>query len=150
MKNLKINTISDLINQSYKIFNTYGKTEADIHAAIPGFMEVLGHYHVDRIISGFKIWLDEEATLPTPSDIKKIIEKWKPMDKYNPPDGRTSFPTDEEIANVEAMVQNLRKDHDEANRSTKDRTKQDYTHFEKSSPQQQEQLKKGLKNMVNH
>lgn len=101
---------------------------------------------------GFKLWMEDNNTMPTPSDIARIINQWNYKNNYKPPEGRTHFPSDEEIQNVSAMMEEMRNNlqpEDQIPNSEKN-GKQNYSHFERSSPEQQQQAISNLKNMVRH
>lgn len=148
-ENSKISQLRNLISQSYKIFNTYGKSENDISEALKVFYGFLKPYSEFEITIAFRIWMQEQKNLPTPSDIISTIKASRGLPEYVPPTGRTHFPSDDEIASVEKMVQNLRASHDEQDAKIgSDKNKPNYAHFNRMAPELQQECINNLKKPI--
>lgn len=73
-ENLKTtDLIAQLVRQSYDMFQTYGRTPEQLTSLTKGFCQVLIKYEQQKIRSAFKIWLEDNTTMPTPADIRKVI-----------------------------------------------------------------------------
>ncbi|MCG8345372.1 MAG: hypothetical protein MI685_09490 [Chlorobiales bacterium] len=114
-------------------------------------MKVLERYSIQQITRGFSIWIEEQDEFPTPADIKKTIDHWKPMDKYKPPVGRQHFPSDEEIENVSKMMDDIRNNLNPDDRLIGDNEYRSSDHFTKMTPPDfQKKVIANLKNITKH
>ena len=69
--------LRSLISQSFDIFNIYGKTPEASENIVSGFSVTLEHSSIHDITDAFKEWMRDESTMPTPSDIYKLISQYE-------------------------------------------------------------------------
>jgi hypothetical protein len=62
----------------------YGKSAADLELLVEGFAWVLKPYAVERVLDGIEVFMRENFTIPTPYDIRQIIDPIPPKFKPNP------------------------------------------------------------------
>ena len=65
--------IAHFVSQSYNTFRTYGSEPEQLEDLVESFIEVLDRYDIQKITTGFKLWREDNAVMPTPSDIAKLI-----------------------------------------------------------------------------
>ena len=58
--------------------NQYGKSPADLHIIVEGFFWILGEYPFEKVVEGIREFCKNNSRIPTPSDIKIIIDPPKP------------------------------------------------------------------------
>lgn len=58
-----------LIQQSFEIFNVYGKQPEAAKSIFQGFHSILENHEMADITRAFQHWMQEKSTMPTPSDI---------------------------------------------------------------------------------
>lgn len=63
-----------LIEQSFEIFNLYGKPSESVKSVIKGFNLTMEPYDIYDINAAFKQWMAEKSVMPTPADIVEIIK----------------------------------------------------------------------------
>jgi len=68
--------LKSLIEQSYSIFNIYGKTADDAKNILGAFADVLATKDIKTITRAFRDWMESESTFPTPSDILKRCNRF--------------------------------------------------------------------------
>jgi hypothetical protein len=61
-----------LIQQSFEIFNVYGKEPEQAKSIFQGFVMTLEGVDMADIRSAFKDWMKQSSAMPTPSDIRKL------------------------------------------------------------------------------
>ena len=66
--------LRNLIDQCFDIFNIYGKKPESAKNILNGFKLVLSEFDEETITDAFKEWMKQSSTMPTPSDIYKIIK----------------------------------------------------------------------------
>jgi hypothetical protein len=71
----RFSQLKALINQSFQIFNVYGRQAESVQAIIGGFSMVLKDIHIDDITLAFREWMHEESNMPTPVNILKIATR---------------------------------------------------------------------------
>lgn len=74
--------LTALIKACYNSLNTYGKSPEQLEASIMLMQMTLGRFPYDIIREAFSIYLQNGSTMPTPSDIIKIIEPPKEEKKW--------------------------------------------------------------------
>lgn len=102
--------LSQLLRQSFDIFNTYGKQPESLKSMVHGFDVVLQKYSTEVITAAFSTWLEEQSCMPTPADIKYIcanrIKLYEPPPP--PPPDIEYQPSEEEVAAVKKIVMQAR------------------------------------------
>lgn len=68
----RIKQLRALIDQSFDIFNLYGKSKSSAGSLLQGFDTVLEQYSIAMITQAFQEWMGKSSVMPTPSDILKI------------------------------------------------------------------------------
>ena len=66
-----------LISQSFDIFNIYGKKPEAVENIVSGFNITLDRCSIHDITDAFKEWMRDESTMPTPSDIYKLVSRYE-------------------------------------------------------------------------
>jgi hypothetical protein len=70
-----------LVEQSFHIFNRYGKNEDSLNTITRVFLDDLQRFSEDEITEAFKEWRKINEGMPTPAGIIKLIEKRKNPEK---------------------------------------------------------------------
>lgn len=147
------NLIAALVRQSFDIFHTYGKDPRAIENIILGFIHVLGEKPKAAIQFAFDFWLKEKSSMPTPAEIKYIIEtKYKSSsasfkNKPETEEQRERFCdlAPEQKKQFEIAMANITKNLAFEKKDTSEllamRCKQDYSHFNRMATQCQEAVK---------
>lgn len=68
-----INQLTDLIRQSFDVFN-FTKTADSIENKVNAFFHVVGEYPPEAVNEAFQEWIRKSPVMPTPHDILEIIE----------------------------------------------------------------------------
>lgn len=78
-----------LIEQSFDIFNVYGKEPEAVKNIIQGFALVLAGHDLRDIQSAFKHWMENQSAMPTPADILYLTKDAakRRADRANPSKG---------------------------------------------------------------
>lgn len=75
-------TLAVVIGRVFDLQKQFGKTTSQLENIIEGFIWALSPYPVEKIISGFGQYIRMKSDMPTPSDIRQLIdpvkEEWKP------------------------------------------------------------------------
>lgn len=104
--------IAYLVRQSYDIFRTYGAEPSQLDSLNTAFIDVLERYSLQQITSAFRIWRDENDTMPTPADIRKIVLQWAtPEPEYNDEPPRvndSSQLTEEQWQELDSLLASIR------------------------------------------
>lgn len=67
-------TIAAAVRQSFDIFNTFGKTPAQLDTLTTAFLTALKDCRPEQVNAAFAEWLVTGKTIPTPADIIEIIK----------------------------------------------------------------------------
>ena len=67
--------LTRLVTACYEGLNVYGKSPEQLEASIMLMQMTLGRFPYDVVREAFSIYLQTGATMPTPADIIKIVEK---------------------------------------------------------------------------
>lgn len=68
----KIDLLRSLVQQSFDIFNIYGKQPEAVANILQGFGLALADQEITDIRKAFTIWLKTKSAMPTPSDIRDL------------------------------------------------------------------------------
>lgn len=78
--------LSQVMSRVCALQRQYGKSPAELKTLVEGFAWVLGRYSMDQVISGIARYIEDNPNIPTPSEIKAIIDPplpiWKPDRSY--------------------------------------------------------------------
>lgn len=152
--------IQHLILQCYEIFPRYAKAASTIENITLGFIEVLKPYDMNQIEGAFKIWLNDENTMPTPACIKRLIREWY-VDKsakqsivreeLHPTFHNLNPEQQKEISELLDQVKaRLQPDPDAGKVSFEERTKINTAHFDRHTDEQKAQIYKSLRPVQPH
>lgn len=79
-------SLSKVISLVFDLQKQYGKTADQLSNVVEGFSWALRGYPVKTVIDGIREYILEHADMPTPADVKKIIdptpEPWGPDKAY--------------------------------------------------------------------
>ena len=65
--------LRSLVQQSFEVFNVYGKEPEAAKAILHGFSQTLDGHSIEAITQAFQRWMRESSAMPTPADIRKIV-----------------------------------------------------------------------------
>jgi hypothetical protein len=71
----KISQLRLLIEQSFDVFNQYGRSPEAVANQLQAFSLVLERYDAGEIQTAFRKWMGASAIMPTPSDIRQSIDE---------------------------------------------------------------------------
>lgn len=79
-------SLAIVIGRVFDLQKQYGKTTDQLENIVAGFCWALAAYPVELVVEGFKQYITIKSDLPTPADIRQIIDpippQWVPDKPY--------------------------------------------------------------------